>query len=217
MMFYMTSKAFQNSFLPNEPDKDILKAQYVIVSSRIRVRDKEHNPNILNAYNTLYPSAFVMSALTKEDLQERYKEEMKERNLALLASLVRITITKNLHIIFLCTNNERKLHFLEALADTIYEEFYYPVYDYEMYSLGISKMIPFDKGKVLKCCKKYLSNAKDEYYRKFDDNEKRKNAMMEDYKKMKTKELKELLKQKDLYRKGMDKEDMLEMVEVFLT
>lgn len=217
MMFYMTSKVFQNVFLTNEPDDDILKAQYVIVSSRIRVRDKEHYPNILNAYNTLYPNSYVMSALTKEDLTVRYKENMREQNLALLASLVHISVSKNLNIIFLCTKSEKKLHYLDSLSELIYEEFHYPVYDYEMYSLGVSKIISFDKGKVEKRCKKYLKNAKHEYYRKIDDDEKRREVMMKDYKNMSKKELKEILKRNNLYRKDMDKEDMLEMVEVFFT
>lgn len=217
MMFYMTSKVFQNDFLTNESDADILKAQYVIVSTRIRVREKNKWKNIINCMNTLFPSPTVMSTLDVDDMRDRYKEEMRENNLALLASLVNLCVTKDFNIIFICTHSERKLHYLEFLADLIYEEFGYPVYEYRMYSYGISKIINYDKEKVKKRSEKFIRNAKKEYYKKIKDDKERNKAMMKDFKSMKKSELVKMLKKHNLYKKGMDKEDMLEMIELFFT
>ena len=58
MMFHMTSKVFQDIFLTNEKDQDILDAQYVLVSSRIRRR----NANVEN----------IISATLKQDMKQKF-------------------------------------------------------------------------------------------------------------------------------------------------
>ena len=66
MMTWMTSKDFQNVFLENERDKDILKAQYVICS--LRIRKREELENVISAQSALFPGPDVCSALTNKDM-----------------------------------------------------------------------------------------------------------------------------------------------------
>ena len=68
MMFWMNSKTFQDDFLSNERDKDILNAQYVLVSTRIRKGDGKYK-NIIAASTTLYPNNSALMKLTEDDIQ----------------------------------------------------------------------------------------------------------------------------------------------------
>ena len=114
MMFYMNSKTFQNYFLTNETDKNILKAQYVLVSTRIRKRNSLDN--IVNAY-VLFPDARVCSAVSNEELRERYFKQLDD-NETLLASLVLGSIEEKYNIIFMCTKLEDKINFLKYLKSS---------------------------------------------------------------------------------------------------
>ena len=64
MMFYMNSKTFQNDFLAYESYENIVNAQYVIASTRIRCNNK--HDNVLSARPALFPDAEVASALTDD-------------------------------------------------------------------------------------------------------------------------------------------------------
>ena len=69
MIFWMNSKVFQNDFLTNEEDDDILKAQYVIASARIRINRDEKVENIISAKAMLFPDAYVCSGVTDDDFR----------------------------------------------------------------------------------------------------------------------------------------------------
>lgn len=213
MMFWMTSKVFQNDFLTNEKDNDILKAQYVIVSSRIRVRDRNMENIIVG--NVLFPDHRVMAALTDEDLRDRYEAQLDD-NIAFLCSLVKGSIEENFNIIFICTKNENQLHYLQYLADYIYMYFGYPVYEYHLYSIGASRLLSYDKRKIVKKCDETLDHVKSKQYKKMSGTKEGRKLIMKDYKEKSKDELKKILKKNNLYKKGMDKEDMLDMIEAFL-
>lgn len=213
-MFHMTSKVFQDNFLTNENDQDILDAQYVLVSSRIRRRDTK-SENIISAYTMLFPAPNVCATLTTRDFKDAYYEQLSGV-LPFLATLIKGSIEEGYNIIFICTKKEGKIKFLDYLSDFVYIEFEYPIYEYKKYASGALPLRKYNKKDVLKKCNKILNNAKKENYKKELTTEKGRERIMKQYKKMSKKELKEELEKRDLYMEGMDKSDMLDMLETFL-
>ena len=213
MLFWMTSKVFRDVFLMNEDDRDILKAQYITVSTRIF--RKQHAENIINGKNMLYPDPNVCMALDDEEFRDRYMNQLANVR-PFLSTLIKGSIEEGYNIIFICTKAENKLHYLKYLAEFIYMDFNYPCYEYSNYASGASKLIKYDKKKVLKICNKNLNKAKEKHREKQMTTDEGRKEIMKDYKKMKKKELEKILKGRNLYSEDMDKSDMLEMIEIFM-
>lgn len=214
MMFYMTSKVFQDDFLTNEDDQDILDAQYVLVSSRIRRRNADVE-NIISAYSMLFPAANVCAAMTTREFKDAYYEQLSG-TLPFIATLIKGSIDENYNIIFLCTKKEGKIKFLEYLSNFIYIEFGYPVYEYKKYATGALPLRKYSKKDVMKKCDKILDEAKKENYKKQVQTSNGRKQIMKKYKKMSKDDLIKELKKRDLYLEGMDKSEMLDMLETFL-
>lgn len=213
MMFWMDSKVFQNVFLVNEKDQDILKAQYVLVSTRIRKR--EHRDNIVTASSLLFPDANVCTAITDSDFRERYLNQCHS-NRPFIATLIKGSIEEKYNIIFLCTKKENKMKYLQYFSDYVFLEFGYPVYEYKLYANGALPLRSYNKEKVIKKCNKILKEAKDINYQKeilTDDGRKR---IIKDFKNMKKSDLRKNLEKRNLYQEGMSKKDMIDMIETFL-
>ena len=214
MMFHMTSKVFQDIFLTNEKDQDILDAQYVLVSSRIRRRNANVE-NIISAYSMLFPSPNVCSALDDETLKEEYYDQLAGAK-TFIATLIKGSIEEGYNIIFICTKKEGKIKFLDYLANYIYMEFGYPVYEYKKYASGALPLRKYDKEKVIKKCNKLLKRAKEENYKNQLQTVNGRKQISKSIKKMKKKELIKELDKKGLYVEGMDKTEMIEMLRTFL-
>lgn len=214
MMVYMTSKVFQDIFLVNESDQDILEAQYVLVSSRIRRKDASKT-NIISAMNTLYPNAHVYSALTDKDFRERYIEQLVE-NETLLSALIKGSIDEKYNIIFLCTKNEGKMKYLKYLSEFIYMEFGYPVYEYSQFASGACHILKYDKEDVLKHCNRILKEAEKNDFENKMQSEHGREAIIRAYKKMKKCKLVKILKKRDLYEDNMSKKDMIDTLTLFM-
>lgn len=214
MMFVMNSKTFQNDFLTNEPDKDILKAQYVLVSTRIRKCDNDYD-NIISARNYLYPDGDVMYRITDDDIRDAYFNQL-DNNKPLLATLVLGCIDEGFNVIFMCSKSEDKLHYLRYLAQYIYYTFDYPVYEYGDYSHNRIKLLNYNEKKVKKKCKKILEKAKKREREKNMRTEKGRNQIKNEFKELSKKEMIKELDKRDLYIDGMSKSEMVEMYELFV-
>ena len=214
MIYYMHSETFFDEFLNNESDRDILKAQYVCVSTHIRRRDTNMD-NIICLNNVLYPGASVLNRGTFEDMRDAYHEQLSEEALPLLAELIRGSIEENLNIIFICTKKEWKLKYIKWLAEFIIMEFEYPIYNYHKYING-SPLLIYDKEKVLKHVKTIVDDAQKRLFNEQRKTKKGRNMILKEYKSMKKKELKKICIKEDLYYDGMSKDEMLDILEAFL-
>lgn len=212
-MVWMTSKDFQNSFLTNERDKDILNSQYVICS--LRIRKRKELDNIISAQSILFPGPDVCCALDDEDLRDRYMNQLRSAK-AFLAALIKGSIEEGYNIVLMCSKNENKMKFLKYLSEFAYIEFGYPIYNYKKFADGITPIIKYKKKEVLKICNKILSDVKEKEYQKNLRTEAGRKKIIKDYKKMKKSDLKKKLKKMDLYVKGMTKDDMLDMLDAFM-
>lgn len=209
----MTSKVFRDIFLMNENDRDILKAQYVTVSSRIVY--KERRKNIINGRNLLFPDPNVCMGIDDEEIRERYMNQLANVR-PFLSTIIKGSIEEKYNIIFICTKSENKLHYLQYLSEFIYMDFGYPCYEYSKYASGASQLIKYKKDKVLKICNANLEKAKKKHQESQMTTDEGRKEIMKDYKKMKKKELRKILEARNLYSENMDKKDMLEMIELFM-
>lgn len=214
MMFWMNSKTFQDDFLSNERDKDILNAQYVLVSTRIRKGDGKYK-NIIAASTTLYPNNSALMKLTEDDIRSEYFEQLDE-NRGLLATLILGSIEKKYNIIFLCTKNESKLKYLKYLSEYVFMEFDYPIYDYKKYSYNKIGIIEIDKNKIIQKCNKILKQLKKERSKEFESTKSGRMKLAQEFKSLSKKEMKKELMKRDLYIDDMSKKEMVEMFELFI-
>jgi hypothetical protein len=214
MMFWMNSKTFQDDFLSNERDKDILNAQYVLVSTRIRKGDGKYK-NIIAASTTLYPNNSALMKLTEDDIRTEYFEQLDE-NRGLLATLILGSIEKKYNIIFLCTKNESKLKYLKYLSEYVFMEFDYPIYDYKKYSYNKIGIIEIDKAEIIQKCKKILKQIKKERNEELESTKMGRMKLANEFKSLSKKEMKKELMKRDLYIDNMSKKEMVEMFELFI-
>lgn len=214
MIYYMHSKTFFEEFLNNESDRDILKAQYVCVSTHIRRRDTNVE-NIICLNNVLYPGSNVFNRGTFEDMRDAYHEQLNDEALSLLAELIRGSIEDNLNIIFLCTRKEWKLKYLKWLAEFIIMEFDYPVYNYHKY-INNCPLFIYDKEKVLTRVKGISQKARERAFNVQRRTASGRKQILHEYKSMSKKELKQICIKEELYYEGMSKQEMLDILEAFL-
>lgn len=215
MIYFMHSETLFEEFLNNESDRDILKAQYVCVSTRIRRRADSKFDNVICLNNTLYPGTPVLNRGTFEDMRDAYYEQLNEQALPLIAELIRGSIEDNLNIIFLCAKCEWKLKYIKWLADFIMIKFDYPVYNYRKYIRGCP-LFEYNRECVLKDAKSIIDTARKnlfEQHRKTNHGRKR---IVQEYKTMDKKDLKKICKEQDVYYKGMSKQEMIDMLDAFL-
>ena len=205
MLWYMNSKDLE-LFLNNETDDDILDAQYVIVSNRIRRVGTAHK-NIVQA-GVLFPNPSVCTSMDTEDFERLYIKQIDE-NITLIALLIKTSIVKNYNIIFLCTKKEDKLgHYLEVLSRYVYNEFDFPMYNYRDLAEGRIKVLDYDESRVYKKCDKIIKSAKNkDIANKINDERKLSSGDK--------KALKKFLKNEGLYKKGMTVHEMEIMASIF--
>lgn len=219
MMFYMNSKEFQDIFLVHEDDQDILDAQYILASIRIRRRADGKFDNIISGQSTIYPDISVLSNIVSEDIREDYFRQL-DSNKPFLATLIKGSIDKKYNIIFMCSYQERKLKHLKYLSEYIWMEFEYPVYDYKVYQSGMYELIKYDKEKVLKTCSKILKKTKNIGINRILDktinsefDEKKIKMSLKQYKK---EDLIKIAKKGGYYYDGMTKKEIIESIIDFM-
>lgn len=205
MLWYMNSKDM-DLFLNNETDDDILEAQYVIVSHRIRRVGRAHD-NIIQA-SVLFPDPGACTHLDTDEFDNSYYKQL-DANKTLIAMLIRTSILQQYNIIFLCTKKEEKLgKFLEKLSRYIYNEFDYPMYNYKDFATGRVKEVSFDEAKVFKKCNDIVDVAKNKDILNKINNERKLSGKDK-------KTLKKLLKKEGLYDKNMSVHEMKSMASIF--
>lgn len=212
MFYHLNSKVFFDEFLVHESDNDILKAQYVVVSHRIRLRERDDN--MINGTSLLFPASDVCSTLTDDDFREKYYNQLMGCK-PFIATLIKGSIEEKYNIIFMCSKKEDRMKYLELFANFVYMEFGYPCYEYSKYRSGASYLLKYNKEKILKKCNKILRETKKNYEDKELSNGQI-GTVMKSYKDMNKKDLKKNLVKRGLYTDGMSKKEMLETIELFI-
>lgn len=209
-IWYMNGKTFLKKMIKNEKPDSVLRARYVVISTRIRVANRNRKKAILA--KSLFPEARILADLGPicgEDTSERqYRNQLKEQK-GYLAVLIKSAILKNQTFVFMCSETEWKVlgdkPFLKILAEFIYDEFGYPIYDYNKYKNGKDVKIPYNKNEVLKKCKKVIKHDRINYLNRCMKTKEGRRKMLKD---MSTSEMRQLLDNFDIYSKDMTKKEM---------
>ena len=215
MIFTMSSKIFQDIFLNNETDDDILNTQYVIVSSRIRKKGSKNRKNIIIANALLYPNSDVYAETLEGRMIDRYQDQLEDA-LPLFASLIKGSIEEGFNIVFLCTKKEYKhMPYLDWLAYYVYDKIGYPIYEYLSFVAGC-KMLKYDKKKVIKKCNKILKEASDKKYLKNMMTPQGREIIRKEIDQMDKKELKKRVKKMGFDPKFLTKEQMRDILKEYM-
>lgn len=220
-IWYMNGNTFQKMMIPNEKPESVLNAKYVMVSSRIRTsKTKEFRKQIINANMSLFPEHQILAdlgALDGEWFENEYRKQLRAHR-GFLANLVNNAVKNNVTFIFICSKSEWKVgsgrnNYMQIIADYVYEEFGYPMWDYKKYKLGKEKPVSYNKDEVIHRCKKIIKDDRINYLNKKMKTRKGRQELL---KELSDKEMKQLLKSVDLYTKGMGRKEMKHLLKDYV-
>lgn len=205
MIYFMDTKTLHKRFLKKEGPEIVLEAQYCIVSSRIR--KTENMDNIAIVTSLLYPSKYDIIYLESDDevVAKYYSQLQSMRPMLFFSNIVKASIKQGYDIVFLCTPNEYKLGYMSIMADHISREFSIPVIDYK-YNKIYDEVL--NEEKTLRICKEVKKNRE----RQMMLTEEGRKTLV---KNMSKKDKIKMLKQRNLYYKGMDKDEINETIELY--
>lgn len=213
-IFIMDGKTFQKVFAKKEDPDKILKARYIIVSSRIRTMESEFD-NVQKANTILFPTKEILSDSRSADrdyFDRVYKRQLKKAK-TFFSNIVFNAIKKKKTFIFLCSETEWNIGYLRDIADYIEKQFHYPVYNYLRYKKGKEKIRQFDPDTVLRKCKKQQEVEKNRELHLAIRSKKDQKQML---KKLSGKEMKRILQNIDAYVDDMTKKQMKWMIKNYL-
>lgn len=212
-IFYMNGKTFIKQFMKENPDQ-VLDSQYILVSNHIR-KTGEHEDQVISNMG-LFPSSRLIMDFDDYDDEEYQLEYMKqlESYKPFLATIIKYAIDDNMTIIMLCSKTEWKYKFFPVLKLFVQYEFAgYPIYDYKLVKKGKEAPINYDTREVRSICKKILkSTSKRERERTIRN----RNTRLKWLQSLKKKDLIKELKKIGFYDEGMDKDDMIETLDLML-
>lgn len=211
MIYTMNTKTFIKIFSHEDP-KQIEKAQYVVISKRIRKTTEE--PNVIFCPK-LVPSDMLLADYRTEFVEGYFEDEYKkylDKNKLTLAIIIKGVIEEKYTVVFLSTLNEWKVGYMQIISKYISEEFGYPIINYKKYKL--KKQLPIsvknlDERAVLDRCNEII---KEEENKKRNKLLKTKDGRLELVKSMSTEEMKKQLKKMNLYSNGLDRHTMKELL-----
>lgn len=210
----MNGKTFQEIFLKENPNK-ILRTQFVLVSSRIRRSRDSDRRNILSFSKQLLPSDMLLSDyridIDPNYFRDQYCKQL-DKEKALLSIIIKGVIEENYTVVFLCSKNEWKLKYLKYLANYIWNEFNYPMYDYKKYKEGKETAVQYNREYALAICNKCIVKNQKRKRKKMLSTRQGRAELVQS---MSKDEMRAELKRMELYTQGMSKPEMKEMLELF--
>lgn len=214
MIYYMDSKVFAEEYLDHEYDEDILKADYLVVSARIRRRRENGWKNVSIQTNMLFPSTELLYNTSVEEFKVRYYEQLDEYRGFLAYIVNQVARHPERNVIFLCSHGEDKhVGFLYVIAEYIRENFAFPVLNYQLYIYeGKDSDLRYSKKKVKRLTEAAIEEAKLQNIHRLLQSGRR-SQVMDEFKRMRRSELKKLLKKEGLYERHMTRKDMVEACE----
>lgn len=208
----MNTKTFVTMFAKVEHPKKVLKAQYVIVSTRIRKTGTDGN---VVSIGNLFPNPVMLSNyrmdLDPSFFRTEYEKQLDKQK-HVLALLISSAMTIGEPIIFLCTPKEWKLGYLKIIAEYIEREFHYPVIDYKKYKKHPWNVDPPDINLVSGVCESVIKKKRKAVRKqKMKTSEGRRELVAG----MSKDEMITELKRLNLYYKDLTKGEMRELLELF--
>ena len=213
MLFTINSKVFGEDLVQNERDITVLQCQYCIVSTRIRLRERNLD-NVANLQNILFPNMEVLTS-NDDDFDMTYHKQL-EMNKSFIARLILISEKNNMNIVFICTKSEEKLGILVAIRGFIRKEFGIPVYDYQYYT-SCDKLETYDKQRVIKKCKKIIEEHENEHRSTLLKTSHGREQLVDELETMSKKELRKECKRYDIpINNDMSRKEMIDLLSALI-
>jgi hypothetical protein len=210
----MNGKTFLKTYI-NEDPNIVMKTQFVLVSSTIRKSGK-YEKQIINANANLFPDQTLIMDYDDWKHNKNYHAEYLEKlseNDGLFATLIKYAIEENMTIVFLCGEREKKYYYFPLIQKYVGERFGYHIYDYKKYKEGKEPIRKFNQMEVLATCEKVLKKVKKKQKERKMTTEHGRQELVKD---MSKKQLIKKLKKRNLYYEGMSKQEMRDMMEIFM-
>ena len=222
-IYYMHGGTFKDIFLKENPNK-ILKSTFILISTCIRTNGK-FKDNVINLCNVLYPDKDILRDVNdvlnmkfkKKDIiadstfRDLYRKQLNDNKL-LLARIVKEAVNSNNTVVLLCSEKEYDMCYMQILVEYIEEVFDFPVYNYKKVKKGKEKSRPFGKNHVLYRCEKVIEKAIEQ---KRKELMKSKSGRKKILNSMTKEEMIKMMKKKQLYVSGMEKDEMYETLDVY--
>lgn len=211
-MWTMHTKTFATMFAKVEQPKKVLKAQYIIVSTRIRKSGTDGN---VVSISNLFPNPMILADyrldIDSSFLRRAYEKQLDDQK-HLLAILVSTALDIGEPIIFLCTPKEWKLGFIQILSEYIEREFHYPVINYKKYKKHPWTVNPPDITLISNICESVIRKRQNSVRK---EKLKTKSGRLDLVNNMSKDEMAAELKRMNLYYKDLSKSEMRELLELF--
>lgn len=216
-IIYMDSKTFINHFIKDQKDDTILEASYIIASNRIKFGAKYKN-QIMKLYYVnddclikLNDEKETKSKSNSEYVKSYFK--MLSHHNTMIATMIQITLKKNLTTIIITTPLEDKtFKHLELLREYIKKNFKYEIVRYKP-GMKLNFKQKEDKETILNICDSEIRDAKKRKKRK---QMKTRRGQQQYFSELGKKKLKRLLKKNGLYLDGMTEPEMIDVAMTFL-
>lgn len=217
MIYAMNTKTFHKIF-SKEKLKHIEKTQFVVISKRIR---KTSEMDAVVFAKDLYPPDIILADVRssdKEFFKEKYFEYLDRYELKLkIALFIKATLEHNYPIMFICTECEWGLGFMQLLIEYIEDRFGFFVVDYKKFKLN--KILPEvqNVGKhkfdyILGVCDDVIRESEKQHKKRLEKTEEGRRKLL---KEMSTNEMIKKLKKMNLYSNGMSKSLMKDLLKDF--
>lgn len=227
----MTSNIFLEKFISQEKAINVLDADYILASKRIMAGHKWSNNTIVNIFRPSPETVLCRNIpivvgrddqakklkLNKDndDYVHMYYLEL-DRQIGMIATLIKKSIIDNRTVIILATDNEEKeLRHLKLFREFVLENFQYRIFKYDKNSKlsTISEQVYVDP-EIIDLCN---------YYIKFAEKNRKKSLFLEGekgrrsyYSDLSKKELKKKLKKVGITDVSSDKAELIDYALAYL-
>lgn len=204
MIYYLDTKTLVEDFTNDHKEREILDCKFVTVSSRIVTKK---NPKIIT---TEFYSERILFAMEPED-EELNMNLMRDnllknsRNASLLIDMMTHSAIGKETYLLLCSPNEIRTGYIKYLSKAISELFEYPVINYKK---DKNKVFYYDPVVVAKNISRIEKKVTKDLLKNKYNRQKLVSIMTK-------KEMIKKLKKMELYKKGMSKSEMIDMLNTF--
>lgn len=214
----MSSKTLDRIYMANEKKSIVLNSSYVIISTKIRIKNSKAYPNIKCFNNALYPTNEVAERSLDNDIyRDNYIKQLSQPQCLLtIANLVKFAYDSDYPMIILASPTEyNKCLYIKILGKFIEAKFGYPVINYKKNPDVLHTMEDYKSKdcyeKVKKIIKKCRKKVHEEHLKTSDGQAIIRHMASNASKK----KLKKILDKRGLYKDGLSKEEMVDRYKTF--
>ena len=164
MIYHMSTKTFINDFITMVDTEDVLRYQYVVISSGVKA-DKSLE-NVMKMSMLMPPdrvcSDYMNSQNEEAFFTDYYEYLLSDKTYSVMCALMITESVETGDVIIMYGPNENKqIPYMNVIEDFFMNEFGYPLCDFAKLLHGKIEEPKFDEKKCLKRAKKVIEQSKE--------------------------------------------------------